>query len=129
MTEHLSAAQFRAQGGTEQSLHTSIMDYLKRVLPPSVMPVTLNNNPRSKMAGAIGKRMGMVKGLPDIGLFRSIGRVAFIEVKTKKGRLSPEQRAFQSWCREWGVPHCVARSVEDARDFIEDLGIETRGRP
>ena len=126
MGQTLTAAQYRAQAGNEQSLHTAIMDYLRRTLPESVMPVTLNNNPRSKVAGAIGKRMGVLKGIPDIALIRSISRVAFIEVKTAKGRLSPEQRAFQGWCRDWGVDHCVARSVDDVQDFIEALGIETR---
>lgn len=36
----------------------------------------------------------------------------FRSVKTAKGRLSPEQEVFRSWCQKVGVNHAVCTSVE-----------------
>jgi hypothetical protein len=110
----------------EKVVHSAIFTYLCLVLPDSHLTVHLYQNPRSAIAGAIAKRLGMLSGLPDLMIIRPLGRVAFIEVKTTVGRLSPAQRAFRLFCLQWGVPHAVCRSIDDARDFIAELGIETR---
>ena len=110
----------------EKHVHTAILDYLQTVLPESHLTVHLYNNPRSAAAGAAAKRMGMLAGVPDLMIIRPLGRIAFIEVKREGGRLSVPQIAFRLFCRNWGVPHAVCRSIEDARDFIEEIGIETK---
>lgn len=124
--EHLSAEDFRAslaRDMREEALHRDIADFLARVLVWPTRAGTNNMNPRSAVAGARNKRLGAIKGQPDITIYRTLGRVAHIEVKTLKGRLSPEQREFRQWCQEAGHPHCVARSVADVRDFLETEGI------
>jgi hypothetical protein len=65
-------------------------------------------------------------GIPDLVIIRPLGRLAFIEVKKEGGTLSTEQRSFRLHCKQWGVPHAVCRSVDDARNFIAEIGIETR---
>ncbi|ORJ61345.1 VRR-NUC domain-containing protein [Geothermobacter hydrogeniphilus] len=56
-------------------------------------------------------------GCPDlIVLHRAVG-VGFIEVKAPGGRLSREQKEFQTFCRGQGIPHLVARSLEDAIEW------------
>lgn len=111
---------------SEKAVHTAILDYLNAILPESHLTVHLYNNPRSAAAGALAKRMGMMAGIPDLMIIRPLGRLAFIEVKREGGRLSAPQIAFRLFCRQWGVPHAVCRSVDDARDFITEIGIETR---
>jgi hypothetical protein len=110
----------------EEHIHASIIRYLNSVLLPPSLAVTNNMNPRSAAAGARNKRLGALKGLPDIMILRSAQRVAWIEVKAEKGRLSPEQRDFREWCIDAGHPHCVARSVEDVRDFLSEEQIPNR---
>ena len=110
----------------ECRIHAGIMAYLNAVLLPPSIAVTNNMNPRSAVAGARQKALGARKGLPDIMILRNAQRVAWIEVKALKGRLSPDQRAFQSWCVDAGHPHCVARSVADVRAFLEAEGIPNR---
>jgi hypothetical protein len=39
------------------------------------------------------------------------GRHIEVELKSLKKPLLPEQKQWQSWCKEWGVPHTVLRSV------------------
>lgn len=53
-----------------------------------------------------------IKGVSDIlGIWR--GRMVCIEVKSAKGRLSPEQASFLEEMRNLGALSLVARSVSD----------------
>jgi len=66
------------------------------------------------------------KGWPDItGTIHKTGQILLIEVKTKTGKLRPEQKRFAEFIKKY-VPNAaygVARSVEDALDIV-DRGIE-----
>jgi len=64
-----------------------------------------------------------IKGIPDIcGVFK--GRPLFIEVKSKKGRLSPEQIEFGERAQKEGAIWFVARSVEDVERELECLNLK-----
>ena len=61
-----------------------------------------------------------VKGHPDLaGYRRSDGRAVYIEVKTKKGRATPEQEQFLAVAKQAGCLAGVARSVGEARAIVE----------
>ena len=63
---------------------------------------------------------GLPKGFPDLfGYRKSDGRIIFIEVKTAKGRIRPEQVKFLEQVKKDGCLAGVARSVADARKIIE----------
>lgn len=60
------------------------------------------------------------KGFPDaVGFRKTDGKMIFIEVKTEKGRLRPEQIKFQSFIETQPVLYGIARSVDDAIRIIE----------
>ena len=62
-----------------------------------------------------GKRFqGMPKGFADIMVILPGGRVAFIECKTGKNNVNPEQERFIMRMRGLGARAGVARSVDDA---------------
>lgn len=61
---------------------------------------------------------GLPPGCPDL-LFIGKHCVAFIEVKTEKGRISKAQQHFIDYIRKLGHRAGVARSVEDALKIIE----------
>lgn len=63
------------------------------------------------------RRMGKWnrKGVPDITAVLDDGRMLLIEVKSAKGRVSPEQKAFHEKARIMGALVIVARSVDDVK--------------
>ncbi|MDR0986515.1 MAG: VRR-NUC domain-containing protein [Ruminococcus sp.] len=67
-----------------------------------------------------GKRFnGMPKGFADIMLVRSDGVACFIECKTDKGKLSPEQERFIERMQGLNARAGVARSVDEAMNICE----------
>ena len=56
--------------------------------------------------------LGAYPGLPDM-VAHIKGRVVYIEVKTKRGKLSLAQGFFQAECEEDGVDYWVVRDVMD----------------
>ena len=62
-----------------------------------------------------GKRFNaMPKGFTDIMAIFDGGRVAFLEVKTDKGKPSPEQAQFIAKMQGLGAMAGIARSVDEA---------------
>jgi hypothetical protein len=111
---------------TEDALHKAIFRYLKAVLPHGWDVLHIPNNPRSAVAGARLKAMGMMKGAPDIMILGNEARVYFLEVKTPKGRASSEQRKVHDRLMDKGFPVAVVRSIDDVRDFIAMHGLPSR---
>lgn len=64
-------------------------------------------------------RFGLCKGSSDlIGIIAPSGRFLAIEVKSEKGRTTPEQDMFLELVRRMGGVAGVARSVEDALAIV-----------
>lgn len=65
---------------------------------------------------------GVPKGFSDLfGVRKSDGKAVFIEVKTKTGRVSPEQQNFIKQMRSCGAIAGVCRSAEDAIKLITEV--------
>jgi len=62
---------------------------------------------------------GLPKGFSDIMAVFPSGRVGFIEVKSAKGKTSPEQDEFLARMRDLGALAGVAHSVEEAMSICE----------
>ena len=62
---------------------------------------------------------GVPKGLSDLfGVRKSDGRAVFIEVKTKTGRVRPEQKKFIIQMQKCGAIAGICRSAEEAINLI-----------
>lgn len=68
----------------------------------------------------IGRKKNPMKGFPDIaGIGRNgLGRMFVIEVKTKTGRLSPEQEKWRAVLEAKGVIYILARSLDDVQSVL-----------
>lgn len=58
-----------------------------------------------------------MKGVPDVIMIDDTGHFVGIECKTKKGKLSPDQLAFQALCKKNGAEYLIMRSVDDAIEY------------
>jgi VRR-NUC domain len=76
----------------EYQIQAALAEHLRLRARPGTWWSATNNNPRSAIAGAIGKAAGIRAGLPDLLLVKS-GRVFGLELKRPGGRVSPAQRA------------------------------------
>ena len=59
-----------------------------------------------------------IPGTPDLLFIGPDGRTAWIEVKTEKGRPSPEQKRFLKMLTDTGHRAGIARSTEEALKII-----------
>jgi Holliday junction resolvase len=60
---------------------------------------------------------GLLPGAPDLIVIGD-NKVIFMEVKTEKGRQSPNQMLVQTMLEERGFPYFIVRSVDDAINAI-----------
>ena len=63
--------------------------------------------------------LGCYPGLPDMVMHYPCGelpreiKVAYLEFKTAKGKLSANQEVFQTQCKRDGIDYWIIRSLED----------------
>lgn len=79
-----------------------------------------NERQCSQQQAARRKRMGVKKGVPDLCLPVKRGKYAglYIELKTPKGRPSPDQNWWVHQLTEAGYDACICYGWEVARDEI-----------
>ena len=100
----------------EHNIQVAIVQYLRlRGFEVFAIP---NGGRRDAVTGAKLKAEGVTAGAADLIILLPIGNVLFVEVKTAKGRQSPEQKAFQERVESLGFSYVIWRSVEDAEKFI-----------
>jgi hypothetical protein len=78
---------------------------------------------RDRRTGAKLKAMGLQPGWPDIIAIDPEGKVHFLELKRKGGRLSEEQDRFMAWCVIHAIPYEVADNINDALKVLESWGL------
>lgn len=75
--------------------------------------------------GAALKRMGKVSGALDYVCIPQAGRgdAFWIEMKSHKGKVDPDQEAFMAMLNTLGIRWYLARSTEEAIQVMRDQGI------
>lgn len=70
----------------------------------------------------IAKREGLRKGVADLQLIFGNGEYysLFLEVKTKAGTQSKEQKEFEAYCKQNKFKYVIVRSVENFIRVIEE---------
>jgi hypothetical protein len=81
-----------------------------------------NEGRRSAVAGRRLKQEGLLPGAPDLVCVGDAGRVAFLEVKAQKGRLSDTQTDCHDMLRRKGHAVAVVRSIDDALKALREAG-------
>lgn len=82
---------------------------------------------RSKDEGFFLKMLGVWPGVADVLAIWKLPEgfdIAFLEVKTEKGYLSPSQKKFKGICHWFGIKYALVRSVTDAHNQLKAWGVE-----
>lgn len=127
------AAKEAREAQAEDELQRAIVKWLRYALRPDVRFCHVpNGGKRRRIEAAKLKGLGVEPGWPDLSFAwgevqfsscRAASRSAFIEVKFASGRLSTAQLDFQLWCRQNGIPHAVARSLDEVTAAVRSWGI------
>lgn len=85
---------------------------------PAVLIVATANENHYRDTAQIGSL-----GVPDLILFHLDGRVLFLELKRKKGKLLASQKSWNAWFDASGMPHkrAVAYGFAEAKAIIESF--------
>lgn len=105
---------------TEAALHAQVAAFLRVALRPPTIWTTIGHGGGGRVRGARLKAMGVAKGWPDILVMSPVGgngderlNVVGLELKTKVGRQSQEQRHIEFAFADLGAWYILCRSVED----------------
>jgi len=107
----------------ESVTQKAILAYLKSkgymAVKVPLGPMMVHAGPKMHMAP------NPLKGFPDIMTFsiHDTGRMIGIEVKSAIGKLNPQQIEWRDRLLALGVLHCVARSIEDVKQFLNEEDI------
>lgn len=113
----------------EQKLQIACVRWFRYQYPKFIKGLHSNNNNAAsrKISGAaiggIMKAMGTVSGVADLELCYN-GRVYFIEMKSPKGRQSPDQMEFQKYVQSQGFDYVIIRSFEEFMMYISKIMIQ-----
>lgn len=105
----------------EAQIQKEIVTWFKDRYPKYI----LHSVPNEATHGGNGwNAAGLLPGAPDILIYLP-GKIIPIEVKSEKGRLSDNQKIFQSKCISLSIPYFVIRSLEEFKDILrENLYVE-----
>lgn len=127
--------------GKEENIQMQIITYCRHKKILVFAPINENtwgNVIRQYLIGALGvhrgkttasriisnlvaknRRMGQLKGVTDLIVLLQDGITLYIELKTKTGKLSEDQKKFGSEATKRGHFAYVARSLDDFIEIIE----------
>lgn len=106
----------------EFKLQCAIVDYLKyqkNLYKNFFFFAVPNGEKRDKGTAQKLKRSGTIAGVSDLVLLFKGGRTVFVELKTKQGYQSDEQKIFMSICQNLGFEYVIWRSLDDCIDFLK----------
>ena len=123
----------KRRGTPEADLQRSVVTALKFALPKTAIIHHCANEvtepgPRGAKRQAILVGMGVHPGFADLMVLCD-SRVLFLELKSLKGRLSPNQEAFRDTVLAQGFGWALVRSLDDALGALADHGFTTRIAP
>ena len=120
-----------ARANPEAALQVRVKEYLSVVLPPGIFwTASLTGVNLSMRAAVRAKAMGIRRGAPDLCFLFPDGITRWIELKTRTGSLTPEQRAFRDLCTASGRDiHAVCRSLEEVDATLRGWGLALRSHP
>lgn len=110
---------------TEAQLHRAVAAFMALGMPSDAVWTTFPAGGGGRVRGAMLKAAGLRAGWPDIQVLYK-GRLHCLELKTKAGVVSNDQRACHRDLTRAGAEVFICRSVEDVCLALRCAGIPLR---
>lgn len=110
---------------TEAQLHRQAAEYLAVALPPECVWTTFPAGGGGRVRGAMLKAAGLRAGWPDIQVLHD-GKLHCLELKSKAGVVSQEQRDCHRAITRSGGEVYICRSLDDVDLALQCAGIPLR---
>jgi hypothetical protein len=108
---------------SEHALQTAVCQYMDVALRPGLYYLAIPNGGLRDISTARKlKAEGVRAGVADLQILLEQGRSAWIELKIKGGSLSPVQKSFRDVCHALGHPWAMAKTVDEAKEFLTAIG-------
>lgn len=107
----------------EDALQIAVITLLESARKPGVIYWHTPNGGKRNVREAVRfKRMGVLAGVSDLIISLPSGKMVFLELKSRRGRLSDEQKAFMEGMDSHGHMTWVARTLDEATRLLTDAG-------
>lgn len=101
---------------TEDQITKAVLAHWRALGFPGTLVASIPN------MGARGQH-GLTRGLPDLLVLSPELPVGFIELKTDKGRVRPEQQNFASMCDALEIHHAITRGRDEPIRILEQWNV------
>jgi hypothetical protein len=103
----------------EKEIENESLDWLNK--RPGIFAVKTDNSApyNEQLGGRIKKNRFSPRGYPDCTVFIKSGKTFFIEFKTRTGKQSDAQIAFQKKVESLGFGYYVCRDLVDTMNALE----------
>lgn len=111
----------------EQSFQREVVRLLKMMLSDTAVVFHgANEGKRTLVAGRMLKDIGMLPGLPDLGIV-DCQRIYWLELKAKGRSPTDVQKQCHTALQRAGSPVAVVRTIDDVMIAVRDWGIAVTG--
>ena len=100
----------------EAAITKAVLDHWRKCGLPNTLVASIPN------MGSRGQ-YGLTKGLPDLLVLKPNGFVGFLELKTEKGRLGPNQKWFAELCAVTEQNYACTFGREDPIAKLREWGV------
>lgn len=105
----------------EKAIHTAVIAHWRACGFPGTLVATIPNE-------ADFRQPGLTKGLPDLLVLSPELPVGFIELKTERGKVAEEQKAFAAMCGAMEIPYAMTRGRDEPIRILETWGVVRKTR-
>lgn len=106
---------------SELQIQLAFRSRCKAICPGVMIVAVPNGGRRTQWEQNQVKREGIAKGFPDL-MAIAPGKIAFLEFKSAKGRIKPDQVEWHDRLARWGFPVGVFRDADAAVEFLREKG-------
>jgi len=113
---------------SEHQFQVAVCELLDIQARPDMIWFAIPNGGHRHIAVAkLMKNEGVKRGIPDLAFLMPEGRSAWLELKVRGGRLSPDQKLFRDRACKLGHEWGLAKTINEAITFLD--WIEALKRP